>query len=150
MQFELIDQLMSLRDDRLILRRIDAPEAAREHVFGGLAEQRGLVVFVAAAARERAVDHRVARVAILHEEDDVRHRVEHGFEQHEMREHVAQGRCSRRGQRASHALSGRSAVVIDRYSIIETQHHPARAKGKCRREDGISFRRSRHQAAISV
>ena len=45
MQFELVDQLIALRDDRLILRRVDAPEAAREHVLGGLADQRRLSSF---------------------------------------------------------------------------------------------------------
>jgi hypothetical protein len=90
MQLQLIDHLVADIDDRNVLRRVDAPEAAREYILGGLAEQRRLVL-VAAARGQRAVDQRVARLGVLDEKHDVRHRVEDRLQQREMREHATEG-----------------------------------------------------------
>ena len=42
MQFQLVDHRVALRDDRLVLRRINSPETARKDFFRGPAEQRRL------------------------------------------------------------------------------------------------------------
>ena len=89
MQFELVHQLLAGVDRRHVLLEIAAAEAARKHLVGRLAEQVALVL-VAAAHRQRAIDDRVAAARILHEERDVRQRVEHRFEQAEVRKHRAE------------------------------------------------------------
>jgi hypothetical protein len=121
-QFQLIDHLAAGADDRFVLCGVDAAETAREDILGGLAEQSGL--FLETATRsQRAIDQRIASVRVLDEEHDVRHRVEHGLEQSEMRQHAGQ-RCVVRFEQMSlrvHRAGSVVGAVIDAIACVSVE-----------------------------
>jgi hypothetical protein len=109
MQFELVDHRVALRDDRLVLRRVNAAKALRKDFFRCLAKQPQLV-FQAAARSQRTVHEGITRLRVLHEENDIRHRVKDRLQQPEMLQHGLKRRSTRGGSKRGVQAGGRGAV----------------------------------------